>query len=73
MVVIIMVSQQVSKNFFAFLELKFYWIFGIHEVESVCFTISMKTLDVDEDKEDNQSSLIYFQWVTRTVSQPMAL
>lgn len=68
-----MVSQQVTKNFFAFLELKSYWIFGIHEVESVCFTISMKTLDVDEDKEDNQSSLIYFQWVTRTVPHPMAL
>lgn len=67
MVVIIMVSQQITKNFFVSLDLKSYWIFGIHEVESVWFTISMKTLDVDEVKEDNQSSLIYFQWVTSTV------
>lgn len=67
MVVIIMVSQQITKNFFASLELKSYWISGIREVESVWFTISMKTLDVDEVKEDNQSSLIYFQWVTSTV------
>lgn len=29
--------------------------------------------DVDEDKEDNQSSLIYFQWVTRTVPHPKPL
>lgn len=65
-----MVSLQVTKNVFASLELKSYWIFGLHEVESVWLTISMETLDVDEDKEENQSSLMYFQWVSRMAPRP---
>lgn len=61
------VSHQVTKNFFTLLESECYGIFSMHEVESVRFTISVKTLmSMRAGKITNPASFISNEWLEQS-------